>query len=238
MLNILAVPALVDNYIWLIHSVDNNEVLIVDPGEAQPVINALNEQQLTPVAILNTHYHYDHIDGITELVDRYRLPVYGPANAFIPRLSTSVSATKSLTVHPNFPNFEVLNTPGHTDPHITYRLDNMLFCGDTLFGAGCGRLLGGSAKQLFNSLQQLITLPSDTKIFCSHEYTLANLQFALAIEPDNKEIKRRITDTKKYVSQANQAYQQRLLQNLRPILFYAVIKLTLSKRLNSLLILN
>mgnify|MGYP000008052146 CR=1 FL=1 len=197
MSNIQAVPALVDNYIWLIHSVDSNEVLIVDPGDATPVINAITEQGLTPVAILITHYHYDHVDGIEDLVERYQLPVYGPANAFIPKLSTVLSATNQLSVHPNFPDFEVLEIPGHTASHIAYRLDNMLFCGDTLFAAGCGRLLGGTAEQLFNSLQQLITLPADTKIYCGHEYTQANLKFASLIEPNNTAIKQRIADTDK-----------------------------------------
>ena len=197
MLNIQAVPALIDNYIWLIHSVDSNEVLIVDPGEATPVINVITEQQLTPVAILNTHYHYDHVDGISELVDRYDLPVFGPPNAFIPRLSQPLSATKKFTVHPNFPDFEVLDIPGHTANHIAYRLSDMVFCGDTLFAAGCGRLLGGSAGQLFHSLQQLSGLPAETKIYCGHEYTQSNLKFASKIEPDNAAIKHRIESTNK-----------------------------------------
>ena len=197
MLNIQAVPALIDNYIWLIHSVDSNEVLIVDPGEAEPVINTLTEQDLTPVAILNTHYHYDHVDGIAELVDRYQLPVFGPENTFIPKLSTSLTATNKLTIHPSFPDFEILDIPGHTAAHIAYRVNDQVFCGDTLFASGCGRLLGGSAEQLFTSLQQLSALPADTKIYCGHEYTQSNLKFALKVEPNNIAIKQRIEDSKK-----------------------------------------
>ncbi|OUR65597.1 hydroxyacylglutathione hydrolase [Methylophaga sp. 42_25_T18] len=197
MLNIQAVPALIDNYIWLIHSVDSNEIIIVDPGDATPVIKVITEQHLSPVAILNTHYHYDHVDGIAELVDRYQLPVYGPPNSFVPRLSTSLSATDKLSVHPKFPDFEVLEIPGHTATHIAYRVHDMVFCGDTLFASGCGRLLGGTAEQLFNSLQQICSLPTETKIYCGHEYTQSNLKFALKVEPNNIAIKQRIEDSKK-----------------------------------------
>jgi hydroxyacylglutathione hydrolase len=192
MLNIQAIPALRDNYIWLIHAVHSTEVLIVDPGEAQPVIDALTEQQLSPVAILNTHYHYDHIDGIAELVERYQLPVFGPSNAFIPKLSTPLSAGSKLAIHSSFPKMDILDIPGHTAVHIAYHFDDKLFCGDTLFAAGCGKLLGGTAEQLFNALQQLINLPIETKIYCGHEYTQDNLQFAKAVEPNNKAILQRI----------------------------------------------
>ncbi len=197
MLNIQAVPALIDNYIWLIHSMDSKEVLIVDPGDATPVFKAVTEQNLTPVAILITHYHYDHVDGIEELVDRYDLPVFGPPNAFIPRLSRPLSAAKKLTIHPSFPDFEILDIPGHTAHHIAYRVDDMVFCGDTLFAAGCGRLLGGTAEQLFKSLQQLRALPPETKVYCGHEYTQSNLAFASRIEPSNSAIKQRSKDCKR-----------------------------------------
>lgn len=196
MLNIQAIPALIDNYIWLIHAVDSNEVLIVDPGDALPVIKALTEQQLNPVAILNTHYHYDHVDGIAELVEHYQLPVFGPANAFIPKISTTLSASQKVNIHPSFPDFEILDIPGHTAIHIAYLTNDMLFCGDTLFAGSCGKLLGGTAKQLYSSLQQLSTLPAKTKIYCSHEYTLTNLQFALLVEPSNRAIHTRIEETK------------------------------------------
>jgi len=197
MLSIQAVPALTDNYIWLIKSEDTDDVIIIDPGESAPVISVLNEQQLTPVAILNTHYHYDHIDGIAALVERYQLPVYGPKNSFIPKLTHPLEECQQLTIHPSFPDFQILNIPGHTAQHTGYLLDDMLFCGDTLFAAGCGRLLGGTAEQLFHSLQQICQLPSTTKVFCSHEYTLANLKFALAVEPDNDAIKQRLITTEK-----------------------------------------
>ena len=194
MLNIQAVPALKDNYIWLIQSVDTAEVLIVDPGEAKPVINMLTEQQLTPVAIINTHYHHDHVDGIAELVAHYQLPVFGPKNAFIPKITTPLSLSRDLSIHPSFPNFQILDIPGHTAIHIAYLIEDMLFCGDTIFSAGCGKLLGGTAEQLFNSLQQLITLPATTNIYCAHEYTQTNLQFAATVEPSNTAIQTRIKD--------------------------------------------
>ncbi|OUR73843.1 hydroxyacylglutathione hydrolase [Methylophaga sp. 41_12_T18] len=197
MLSIQAVPALTDNYIWLIKSEDTDDVIIIDPGESAPVISVLNEQHLTPVAILNTHYHYDHIDGIAALVERYQLPVFGPKNSFIPKLTHPLEECQQLTIHPSFPDFKIINIPGHTAQHIGYLVDGMLFCGDTLFAAGCGRLLGGTAAQLFHSLQQICQLPRTTKIFCSHEYTLANLQFALTLEPNNAAINQRILTTEK-----------------------------------------
>lgn len=197
MLNIQAIPALQDNYIWLIHCVDTAKAIIVDPSEAAPVIKTLRDNQLTPVAILITHYHYDHVDGIAELVQQYQIPVYGPDNAFIPHITNTVSVGSNLTIHPSFPAFSILDIPGHTAIHIGYLLQDMLFCGDTLFAAGCGKLLGGTAKQLFSSIQQLSLLPSETKLFCGHEYTQANLSFALAIEPNNPVIKQRIEETTK-----------------------------------------
>ncbi len=195
MIKIQAYSALKDNYIWLIHCTNENHTLIVDPSDAEPIIRIITKQRLYPVAILNTHHHHDHIDGITKLVDQYHIPVYGPTDIRIPKLSTSVSATNWFKLSPKFPNFTILDLPGHTATHIAYLIHDMLFCGDTIFAAGCGRLLGGSANQLFNSLQNISSLPATTKIFCSHEYTQDNLKFALAVEPDNEEIKQRIIDT-------------------------------------------
>jgi hydroxyacylglutathione hydrolase len=201
MLKVQAIPALTDNYIWLIQAVDSKDVLIVDPGEAEPVIKALTEQHLKPIAILNTHYHHDHVDGISPLVEQYQLPVFGPENAFIPKITNTLTAPQKVTIQPDFPDFEILNIPGHTAIHIAYLVNGMLFCGDTLFAGGCGKLLGGTAKQLYQSLQQLKNLPKDTQIYCSHEYTLTNLQFALLVEPNNTAIKTRIEDVKTLVKQ-------------------------------------
>ncbi len=188
MLTIFAIPALTDNYIWLIKSANGPETIIVDPGESVPVIQAISKQQLTPIAIFNTHQHYDHINGIEPLVDKYQLPVYGSSNEFIPCLSHDLKDKHSVIIDSNFPEFEVLHIPGHTAGHIAYRYKDFLFSGDTIFSAGCGRLLGGSAEQLFNSIQTLCQLPKTTQIFASHEYTEQNLLFAKLVEPDNSAI--------------------------------------------------
>ena len=195
MLNIQAVPAFNDNYIWFIQEPNSRKLLIVDPGDAKPVIEAIEQQQLIPVALLITHHHSDHIAGIKELVKQYDIPVYGPKYEVIPSLTYSLAACDNLKVDSAFPSLSVLDVPGHTSGHIAFLIEGNLFCGDTLFGAGCGRLLGGTAEQLHNSLQLIASLPEQTKIFCAHEYTQANLRFATHVEPNNVEIRQRIVDT-------------------------------------------
>tara|TARA_R110002049_G_scaffold146932_2_gene309550 strand:- start:394 stop:1164 length:771 start_codon:yes stop_codon:yes gene_type:complete len=195
MLTIQAVSAFNDNYIWFIQAPDSRDILIVDPGDAIPVIDAIKQQQLNPVGLLITHHHNDHIAGIKQLVNDYDMPVYGPKSESIPHLTHPLSACEDLIVNSTFPTITVLDVPGHTRGHIAFLIDGNLFCGDTLFGAGCGRLLGGTAEQLHNSLQLITNLPEQTKIFCAHEYTQANLRFAALVEPDNTEIKQRIVDT-------------------------------------------
>jgi len=188
MLTIIPIPALTDNYIWLIKSCSGPETLIVDPGESQPVIEAINHYKLKPVAILNTHQHYDHINGIKPLVERYQLPVFGSSQELIPCLTHDLKQANYVQPHPAFPEFEVLHIPGHTAGHIAYRYQHYLFSGDTIFSGGCGRLLGGTAKQLYHSIQQLCQLPQDSLMFASHEYTQQNLVFARLVEPDNQQL--------------------------------------------------
>jgi hydroxyacylglutathione hydrolase len=188
MLTTFAVPALTDNYIWLIKNESGPETIIVDPGEATPVIEAIIEQQLTPIAIINTHQHYDHINGIKELVDKYALPVYGSSDEQVPCLTHDLKDKKSVFIDAAFPEFEIIPIPGHTAGHIAYRYKNMLFSGDTIFSGGCGRLLGGTAIQLHNSIQRLCKLPKQTRIFASHEYTEQNLLFAKLVEPNNQAV--------------------------------------------------
>ena len=195
MLTIQAISAFNDNYIWLIEDPDTRRVLIIDPGDAAPVINAINQQQLIPSAILITHHHSDHIGGITALTKQYKLPVYGPESESIIGLTHPLSDNPLLMIDPAFPVITVLAVPGHTAGHIAFLINDCLFCGDTLFAAGCGRLLGGTAEELFHSLQQLATLPIQTRIFCAHEYTEANLRFAATVEPKNIAIQQRIKDT-------------------------------------------
>lgn len=199
MSTIQAIPALGDNanYIWLIHATHDSsmstKVLIVDPGEAAPVIAAIASLNLTPHAILITHRHWDHVNGIADLVAHYNVPVYAPKNSVIPHRTHSIKGGDMLEFL-GFPPIKVLDLIGHTEDHIGFLMADKLFCGDTLFGAGCGRLLGGTTEQLYDSLLQLHKLPAETEVYCAHEYTLQNLQFATMLEPDNAAIQQRIAD--------------------------------------------
>ena len=190
-----AVPAFRDNYIWMLCGEENGETprtaAIVDPGDAAPVLRALDTYDLTPVAILITHHHSDHIGGVTELLDHFSIPVYGPANEAIPFLTHRLREGAQVDI-PGYPLLEVMDVPGHTAGHIAYRGEKLLFCGDTLFAGGCGRLFEGTAEQLYASLQKIAMLPEDTWIYCAHEYTLSNLNFAHEVEPGNSDLQARI----------------------------------------------
>lgn len=215
MLNIQAVSAFNDNYIWFIQEPNSRKLLIVDPGDAKPVIEAIEQQQLTPVALLITHHHSDHIAGIKELVKHYDIPVYGPKYEDIPSLTYPLTASDELKIDSAFPSLSVLDIPGHTSGHIAFLIEDNLFCGDTLFGAGCGRLLGGTAEQLHHSLQLIASLPEQTNIFCAHEYTQANLNFATHVEPHNAEIRQRIVDTDALVKNGKPSLPSRLSLELK-----------------------
>ncbi|MCG7498412.1 hydroxyacylglutathione hydrolase [Vibrio sp. Of7-15] len=183
MLTVKSIPAFNDNYIWLIHNNDNHCV-VVDPGDAQPVIDALQQHNFTLDAILITHHHHDHIGGVPELIRQYPgTNVVGPAQEPIPTLTHPVEDGDLVELFDE--QFMVLGVPGHTLGHIAYVGDEKLFCGDTLFSAGCGRLFEGTPEQMYHSLQKLLALPDETEVYCTHEYTAANLSFALAAEPDN-----------------------------------------------------
>jgi len=194
MLKVHTVNAFQDNYIWLIQAEHSRQVLIVDPGDAVPVIDALKKRQLTPAALLITHHHADHVGGITELLSHYNVPVYGPAREQIPHLTHPVREQDEINISPAFPTIKVFDTPGHTAGHICYFTENKLFCGDTLFAGGCGRLLGGTAADLFASLERIKHLPANTEIYCAHEYTQANLRFAHAVDADNPALQQRIDE--------------------------------------------
>lgn len=187
MASVLHVPAFADNYIWLIRGQSAADVAIVDPGDAEAVIEALERDGLEPIAVLCTHHHGDHVGGVRELAARYRIPVYGPAREHIPAITHRLAEGDRVTLAQLGATFEILDVPGHTAGHIAYHGAGMLFCGDTLFSAGCGRLFEGTAEQLHDSLSKLAALPEDTAVYCGHEYTLSNLRFALAVEPDNRE---------------------------------------------------
>ena len=185
-MTLLALPAFADNYIWMLH--DGVGAVVVDPGDAAPVSAALDRLGLTLRGILVTHHHPDHVGGVDELRPRLQGPVWGPARERIP--APFVALADGRTVEVLDLVFEVLEVPGHTAGHIAYfertaREDPLLFCGDTLFSGGCGRLFEGTPAQMHASLQRLSALPPRTQVCCTHEYTLANLRFAAAVEADN-----------------------------------------------------
>ncbi|MGR5361166.1 hydroxyacylglutathione hydrolase [Vibrio mediterranei] len=184
MLHIKSIPAFNDNYIWLIKN-NQNLCAVVDPGDAEPVIEYLEANQLELVTILITHHHWDHTGGIEKLVERYpTITVLGPENSNIGQLTHHVSEGHRINLFNE--EFLVLNLPGHTLDHIGYVGDGKLFCGDVLFSAGCGRIFEGTPEQMYNSLQKLTLLPEETEVYCTHEYTLSNLAFAMAVEPHNE----------------------------------------------------
>lgn len=191
-ITIEGVPALKDNYIWVIIDNYKNHAVIVDPGEAAPILDFLNKRNLTLIAMLITHHHWDHVNGLEEIINRFNVPVYGPANEKIPFCTHFLSEDQKVKIQ-DFPlEFDVIEIPGHTSGHIAYYSPGILFCGDTLFAAGCGRVFEGTHKQMFLSLQKMAALPDETKVYCAHEYTLNNLRFAQTVEPENKDILKRI----------------------------------------------
>lgn len=193
MFDITAIPALQDNYIWAIH--DDRHAVVVDPGEAGPVLAFLNARGLQLDAILCTHRHADHIGGIAKLREVYNVPVYGRRHPNNPHITDELREGDSLKL--NIPGiaFDIIEIPGHLDDHIAYIAPGILFCGDVLFGAGCGRNFEGTPEQLHHSLQRLAQLPDSTRVYCAHEYTAANLRFALTCEPDNTAVKQRAAAT-------------------------------------------
>lgn len=195
MFKISAIPALSDNYIWALHN--DLHATVVDPGEALPVLNFLDAQGLQLSSILCTHRHADHIGGIAELREVYSVPVYGRRHPNNPHITYDLRQGDHLWLEVFGIDFSILEIPGHLNDHIAYVARGAVFCGDVLFGGGCGRHFEGSIAQLHDSLQRLGSLPNDTKVYCAHEYTEANLRFALACEPSNSDLKQRIEDTRK-----------------------------------------
>lgn len=182
--SIVPIPAFADNYIWAM--VGGGHCAVVDPGDAAPVEAFLAAQGLTLDAILVTHHHADHIGGVDALTASRSIPVYGPATEEIACVTHALGEGDTVTL-PLFSDepFRVMEVPGHTRGHIAYYSGDILFCGDTLFAAGCGRLFEGTAAQLHDSLARLAALPASTRVYCTHEYTLSNLRFALAVDGDN-----------------------------------------------------
>ena len=196
--HVIDVKNALQNYIWVLADCHSKQVVVIDPTEADLVEQFLQEQQLTLSQIWLTHWHKDHIGGVPELLGKYDVPVYGPREELskISMLSTPLQDDDQF--HFNNLLVDVLAIPGHTLGHIAYFIDEIdtLFCGDTLFAMGCGRLFEGTAEQMFHSLNRLAALPPRTQVYCSHEYTLSNADFALHVEPHNKALQARYEHVK------------------------------------------
>lgn len=186
-------PALSDNYIWLLADDAAGTAIVVDPGEAEPVLDALAAGNLTLTTILLTHHHSDHIGGTSELVEQFPdTVVYAPHDDRIANDAHRVGDGDIVTIASPAARFEVIEVHGHTRSHIAYYGEGLLFCGDTLFSLGCGRLFEGTPAEMLASLDRLAALPGNTRVCCGHEYTLSNAAFAQTVEPDNRALAARI----------------------------------------------
>ncbi|MGZ8164492.1 MAG: hydroxyacylglutathione hydrolase [Methylobacter sp.] len=196
MLEIIQLPVLTDNYIYLIHEPLSDETAVVDPALAQPVLDILDKKNWKLKYVLNTHHHWDHVGGNLELKQKTSCKIIAAESDRdrIPGIDISVKEDDIISVCTQ--SARVISTPGHTSGHIVYHFaeDNTLFCGDTLFVMGCGRLFEGTAAQMWNSLQKLKALPASTRLYCTHEYTLANGRFAISVEPDNLTLQHRMIE--------------------------------------------
>lgn len=196
---IIPIPAFKDNYIWLIHN--GQQAVAVDPGDAYPVIQTLKQLNLSLNGILITHHHQDHIAGVNALIKAYPdVNIYAPKLETYSFTHTPVDDEQVIELTDLDLNFSVMHLPGHTLGHVAYYTENKfgdkwLFCGDTLFGAGCGRLFEGTPEQMHHSLKRLAALAGSTQVYCTHEYTLRNIDFALSLEPSNPTLQKRKLDT-------------------------------------------
>ncbi len=209
-LKVSRIPAFEDNYIWFIHGLPEKQaekqIIIVDPGEAWPVLQSIEQNRYQPQAIFITHHHGDHTGGIREILAQFDIPVFGPAHESIPAISHKLDETQTVSLNSMGLSFKVLDVPGHTLGHIAYLYhaenneDSSLFIGDTLFAGGCGRIFEGTAEQMHHSLDKLLQLDDNTWVYCAHEYTQDNLVFAQRVEPENTELLKRIKDTRELCS--------------------------------------
>jgi len=199
MLTIIQIPVLTDNYIYLIHDPASGETAVVDPALAQPVLDVLDKQGWRLTYILNTHHHWDHVGGNLELKQKTGCKIIAAQldRDRIPGIDSGVSENDVISLGKHMAR--VISTPGHTSGHIVYHFtkDGALFCGDTLFVMGCGRLFEGTPEQMWDSLQKLKALPPSTQIYCTHEYTQANGRFALNVEPDNSQLQQKMIEVQR-----------------------------------------
>ncbi len=195
MLDVTPIPAFSDNYIWCLHHSGHTDAVVVDPGDAAPVLAALESRGLQLAGVIITHHHFDHTGGLDDLLAQHQVPVWGPANPAIPQISERLGEGDRVDILGI--EWRVLEVPGHTLDHIAFYADDTgaepcLFCGDTLFAGGCGRVFEGNPAMMLGSLEKLAALPAATRVFCAHEYTMANLAFAAAVEPGNESLQARI----------------------------------------------
>jgi hydroxyacylglutathione hydrolase len=191
MIQISALPAFTDNYIWLLQDPRSRRCAVVDPGDAAPVLAWLEANPEWVLSdILITHHHHDHVGGVEQLKKATDAQVYGPASEAIPARDIALKDNDRISVLGC--DFDVIAVPGHTLGHIAFYHHGLLFCGDTLFAAGCGRLFEGTPEQMYTSLTRLAALPEETRVYCTHEYTLSNLRFAAVVEPGNADTAARL----------------------------------------------
>lgn len=215
-LQVTAVPAFQDNYLWLVHGkTDSTRVVVVDPGDAEAINQCLAARSWQLAGILVTHRHPDHIGGVAQLQSEHRVPLYGPQDEVIPGQAIKVKGGDQVGFAELGLTFTVLDVPGHTNGHIAYVGHGALFCGDTLFSAGCGRLFEGTAEQMTASLARLTALPVATEVYCAHEYTVSNLKFALAVEPDNAAIAAHLLHCQELRAAGHMTLPSTLAQELR-----------------------
>ena len=229
-MNLNSIPAFQDNYIWVLND-EQGKCLIVDPGEAAPVLQAIEKKQWQPVAILLTHHHHDHVGGVQTLLARYpELDVYGPQETADKGTNKVVEEGDKVTILGH--EFRVIATPGHTSGHLSYFSFPYLFCGDTMFSAGCGRLFEGTPTQMYQSFQKLNQLPEETLICCAHEYTLSNLKFSVSILPGDTYLEQYYRKVKELRAK-NQNTLPSTLKNERQInLFLRVNDIDLINKIN------
>ena len=215
MFNIFPIRAFSDNYIWTL--IKDEEVTVVDPGDSEPVITLLEERNLTLKNIIITHHHFDHTGGIQKLSQIYDCDVYGPSEGHIQGINKPIQDNQEFVISNTV--FKALATPGHTLDHLSYFVDQdnepVLLSGDTLFSGGCGRLFEGTPLQMHESLSKFANLPTDTQVYCTHEYTESNLKFALAVEPNNSDIQEKFTKVVRLRSQDKETLPSTIGEELK-----------------------
>ena len=194
MIKIEPIPAFDDNYIWCLFDTETQQAAVVDPGQSLPVISFLKQHQLTLTAVLVTHHHFDHVGGLQDLKQQFNPTIHGPCNPQINTIDFQYKHGNQLSLFGS--TFTIMEIPGHTLDHIAFysediHSDPVVFCGDTLFAGGCGRIFEGTPEMMLSSLQLLSELPPATKLYCAHEYTLANLAFANVVDPNNTQLQQR-----------------------------------------------